>query len=275
VDVKRLIRLEYLSILELNGEGSFQLLQGQITADMDKISEINSEIGAICDIKGRVVSSFCVIPKVQDEGYYLIGDKEVMNTTSTILGKYQPFYDVKLNCRDDFKFYAIEENELLENFPETDLKKSLQNYQSFLRIHYLDKNYHLLAIEGEDIFNQGSTDNIQLWNLDEINNKNFEISMDTTGQFTPHELGYHLSSRVDFEKGCYTGQEIVARMHYRAKKIPQLMVKSSKKHLPTSSKIINSNNINIGLILSSVENDGLYHYLLSMNKNFKDEEFEI
>ncbi len=275
MDVKRLIRLEYLSILELNGEGSFQLLQGQITSDMDKVSEINSEIGAICDIKGRVVSSFCIIPKAQDEGYYLIGDKEVMNTTSTILGKYQPFYDVKLTCREDFKFYAIEENELLENFPETDLKKSLQNYQSFLRIHYLHKNYHLLVVEGEDNFIEGSTDNMQLWNLDEINNKNFEVSMDTTGQFTPHELGYHLSSRVDFEKGCYTGQEIVARMHYRAKKIPKLLVKSSQKHIPTSSKISNSNDTTIGLILASVENDGLYHYLLSMNKNFKDEEFEI
>ena len=275
MDVKRLIRLEYLSILELNGEGSFQLLQGQITSDMDKVSEINSEIGAICDIKGRVVSSFCIIPKARGEGYYLIGDKEVMKTTSTILRKYEPFYDVKMSCREDFKFYAIEENKLIEYFPETDLKKSLQSYKSFLRIHYLDKNYHLLAVEGEDIFNEASTDNMQLWNLDEINNKNFEISMDTTGQFTPHELGYHLSSRVDFEKGCYTGQEIVARMHYRAKKIPQLLVKSSKKQIPTSSKISNANDTTIGQILSSVENDGLYHYLLSMNKNFEDEEFEI
>ena len=35
MEEKGLINLEYLSILELNGKGSFELLQGQITADME------------------------------------------------------------------------------------------------------------------------------------------------------------------------------------------------------------------------------------------------
>ena len=45
VEEKRLIKLEYLSILELNGKGSFELLQGQITSDMEKVSERNWCIG--------------------------------------------------------------------------------------------------------------------------------------------------------------------------------------------------------------------------------------
>ena len=63
MEEKGLINLEYLSILELNGKGSFELLQGRITADMEKVSDNESVMGAICDIKGRVISSFFVTKK--------------------------------------------------------------------------------------------------------------------------------------------------------------------------------------------------------------------
>ena len=48
-------------------------------------------------------------------------------------------------------------------------------------------------------------------------NEDFQYKIGDTNKYTPHELGYHQTNRIDFEKGCYTGQEIVARMHYRAK----------------------------------------------------------
>ena len=42
------IDLNHLSVLEVNGEGSFDLLQGQITCDVSKVSPKNSELGALC-----------------------------------------------------------------------------------------------------------------------------------------------------------------------------------------------------------------------------------
>ena len=110
---KRLINLEHLSILELNGEGSFQLLQGQITSDVNKVTINNAEIGAICDIKGRVVSSFTVIKNTSSEGYLLIGDKSVLQKTKEILMKYQPFYEVEIKLNENFKFYGIHEEYLV------------------------------------------------------------------------------------------------------------------------------------------------------------------
>ena len=41
-----LLKLDYLSILEINGKGSFDLLQGQITADVNKVSDNNCVVGA-------------------------------------------------------------------------------------------------------------------------------------------------------------------------------------------------------------------------------------
>lgn len=43
------------------------------------------------------------------------------------------------------------------------------------------------------------------------------IYPETSGKFLPHELNLHLFNAISFDKGCYTGQEIIARMHYRGK----------------------------------------------------------
>ena len=51
-----LIELDYLSTLEIIGEGSIDLLQGQITSDMAKVTDEQNCLGALCNVKGRVES---------------------------------------------------------------------------------------------------------------------------------------------------------------------------------------------------------------------------
>ena len=239
---KVLINLEYLSILELNGKGSFDLLQGQITSDMEKVSEDNCVLGSICDVKGRVISSFVTsLNTNKRDSYFMIGDKIVLEKTKTILEKYQPFYDCAMSLNNEFNFYCIKQELLQEEFHETDLSKSFQNYESFFRLHYLDKDFHLVASkEISKIGKYNLSDDDYSWKLDEIKNKNFEITHEMIDKFTPHEIGYD-DSRIDFEKGCYTGQEIVARMQYRAKKLPTVLVRSTKKEVEILSKVFDKN----------------------------------
>ena len=274
---KDLIILEYLSILELNGKGSFELLQGQITADMEKVSDNECVMGAICDLKGSVISSFFVTKNLKDDGgYFLIGDKELMIETKDLLQKYQPFYDTSLSIQNHYNFFAIKESCILRDYPDTNLNQSYQEYADFWRIHFLDKEFHIIATtESNKLQNYHLSENIDPWILDEINNLNFEVSSATTSKFTPHELGYHITSRVDFEKGCYTGQEIVARMHYRAKKLPKLLIKESDKKKEILSKVLDNDEKAIGLVLLTAKKDKQNLCLLSMNKNFSDQPFEF
>ena len=274
---KELIKLEHLSILEINGKGSFELLQGQITSDMEKVSEDNCVISSICDIKGRVMSSF-IAAKNQKENhsFFLVGETNALEATQTILEKYKPFYDCSLEQKEDIKFYAIEEDCLIRNFPESKLDISFQNYDSFFRLHYLEKRYHLVAFTESEEFKGYNISNDQLlWELDEIINQNFEITSEVINKFTPHELGYHLNTRIDFEKGCYTGQEIVARMHYRAKKLPEILVRSTNKEVEDLTKVYDKDNKVVGLILSCTKTDSNYHCLLSMNKNYSGQDIDF
>ena len=59
-----------------------------------------------------------------------------------------------------------------------------------------------------------------------------QIQLEETGKYRPHELGQH-NTRVSFNKGCFKGQEIIARMEYlgKLKKETRLIVHSNEKEV--------------------------------------------
>ena len=273
-----LIELDYLSTLEIIGEGSIDLLQGQITSDMEKVTESQNCLGALCNVKGRVESSFLIVKKPEfEDAFLLIGNREVMKTTESILQKYSPFYKLEMRINDNFKFIAIDESFLSLTFPETDINLKVQNYKDFVRIHYLTKRFHLLILEkGSDCFeNEEISSELNEWEKDNIVNKDFNIKPEDSNKYTPHELGYHQTNRVDFEKGCYTGQEIVARMHYRAKKLPFLLIGSLDANERMSPEVINQEGKKAGTLLSTAKEENTNLYLISMNKNYDNGEIKF
>ena len=273
-----LIELDYLSTLEIIGEGSIDLLQGQITSDMAKVTDSQNCLGALCNVKGRVESSFLIVKKPDFENaFLLIGNREVMKTTENILQKYSPFYKLEMRINDDFRFIAIDEGFLSLTFPETDLNLQVQVHEDFLRFHYLAKRFHLLLLKKEaDCFeNKKISKEVNEWEKDNIMNKDFNIKPEDSNKYTPHELGYHQTNRVDFEKGCYTGQEIVARMHYRAKKLPFLITGSLDVNESISSEVFNQEGKQTGTLLSTAKEGNTNLYLISMNKNYDQGEIKF
>jgi len=273
-----LIEIGYLSTLEIIGEGAIDLLQGQITSDMEKVTDNQSCLGALCNIKGRVESSFLVLKKPGVENtFLLIGNREVMKLTEEILKKYSPFYKLEMKLNDQYKFVAIDEDFLSLNFSETNLKLSVQSHKNFLRIHYLQKRFHLLLLERDTDCFEGlqMSNDLNDWERDNIINKDFNIQTKDANKYTPHELGYHQTNRIDFEKGCYTGQEIVARMHYRAKKLPYLIIGSVDKKENVTYEVFNEKNKKVGSLLSMATQVDSNLCLLSMNKNYDDEKVKF
>ena len=88
MDEIKLIELNYLGMLEISGEGSFDLLQGQITCDLNKINSSSSSLGALCNSKGRVLSSF-IVSSSEVTRFILIGPSKMME-------KHNAMFDQKL-----------------------------------------------------------------------------------------------------------------------------------------------------------------------------------
>jgi len=77
--------------------------------------------------------------------------------------------------------------------------------------------------------------------LSAIRHKIAVILPDTSGLFTPHELNYHHLTFISFNKGCYMGQEIIARMQYLGKLKKQLchLKLASLTDLAENTRIVN------------------------------------
>ena len=117
---KRLINLNYLNILEIAGEGAKELLQGQLTCDIGKVSNENPIQGAICNVKGRIVSSF-VVAAPDDKNtnkFWLIGPELMMKKTQDVLKKYSPFYQVDISILSDKDIYGADNDALNSFFPD-------------------------------------------------------------------------------------------------------------------------------------------------------------
>ena len=85
-----------------------------------------------------------------------------------------------------------------------------------------------------------------------------------------HDLGYQNLDVINFEKGCYTGQEVVARMHYRAKlKTGLLLIYSSDLNsMKEGSSLYDQENKVLGKIASKFETNSLI--FLKNKSNLKD-----
>lgn len=256
MEENKIIELNYLSILEVLGEGAHELLQGQITCDLDKITSVKSSLGALCNVKGRVISSF-VVSKLE-EGFALIGPKEMLLKTEEVLTKYSPFYKVKFNQNLGYFLYGIRRNHLKslyrKDFSEEGNTIRLDKNQF---IHYLEKEFVLAICNLED--SPQLLDKVKVetsfsnWFLDDLEHFNVEIMGEISEKYTPHELNYDLTTRIDFDKGCYTGQEVIARMHYRAKNLPRInLAESSNKDLEPNMVICNLKNKKVGNLVKVV-----------------------
>ena len=281
MDKNKVIDLNHLSVLEVNGEGSFDLLQGQITCDVSKVSTKNSELGALCNAKGRIISSFNLC-HLEDNSYALIGHNEALLKTEEELKKYSPFYEVEIKENKSFSFFGVDRDTFEDIYKEQVVQtENTIEIDGCRFINYLGKKY-LLAFCNED----GLTEFKNLfepieekaqWNLDEILCQNVEISEENIGKFTPHELNYDVNNRIDFEKGCYTGQEVVARMQYRSKNLPRLCVaESSDLNISEKMTLTNEEDRKIGTLVKVVNLEEKSVCLISAKKkNYLENSFKV
>ena len=257
MDKNKAIDLDYLSVLEISGKGAFDLLQGQITCDVSKVSSTHSCLGALCNAKGRVISSF-ILSSLSVDTYSLIGLLGTLVRTEEELSKYSPFYEVSLKQNKSLSFCGIEKKVFEDRYDiKIGLEENTAQINSTKFVRYLDKKFLLVISDkkgnlvDKNLFEKDR--NRSEWDLDEILSFNVEISEKDSEKYTPHELSYDTTKRIDFEKGCYTGQEIVARMHYRGKNLPRLnLAESPDLEIRENMTISNEENKKVGNIVKVV-----------------------
>ncbi len=97
-----------------------------------------------------------------------------------------------------------------------------------------------------------------------INEGIVEVNKHTFSKYTPHELNYQNNEIIDFSKGCFNGQEVIARMQYRGKLKFALKVTDNLQEEVKESSIYNHEGKKVGEVLLK---EGKYGFVFFKNKD--------
>lgn len=200
-----LLSVDCLSVLSLRGEKAITALQGQITQDARKLSEGKTLFTDICNPKGRIIASALLVPGQNDEIYVLV-DSLQAQLVCEHLNKYLMFHRVKLEPSEQLVLLAELHSETATGEHPTAL------ISPQLKLHLLSSDV-ATDIWARDLRPKGGA---QAWNTLLILHGICWVGANLTETYTPHHLNHPGVNFVSFKKGCYTGQEIIARMKYKA-----------------------------------------------------------
>lgn len=238
-----------LSVYCVSGEDATSFLQGQLTQDMTTTSQ-EWKYAAHCNPKGRVMSLYHTF-KLADI-HYLVTPTELAEEAIKQIQKYVMRSKV-----------TIEKSTLNVYFFDTPAKQ--------------DQSFHQ-ASNGDIIFQLPRLGSLTLsetpqesshpnkWDSARIQSGIPRMHPETIGMFTPEAINLDLNA-VSFTKGCYTGQEIVARMHYLGKAKQRLyrLTIDSKTPIKPNSAITSDNKDAVGFIVD-IDNDCNALASLKVNK---------
>lgn len=296
------------AVLLIQGIDAKKFLQGQVTCDIDALSDDNTSpvlapIGAHCTHKGRVLFSFRAVqlPNVEnstgsEQAIALSIPSEMGDIALSALKKYSVFSKVELSLASpSYHIAGIQGEEatqalktLLSNtITKGSDQKGLLPTEPHTAMHtalgtivcVAETSYELWLTEQQAIQLTESTatsysPNNNYWHAAMIQTGLAHIDTSTSGEFTPHDLNYpSIAHAVSFKKGCYTGQEVVARMHYLGKLKKQVYLFSSPAN--QSEPSINGKPLfssekeqAVGTIIDSCINEQQYIFLALVTSNY-------
>jgi tRNA-modifying protein YgfZ len=197
-------RLTRYGLLSVTGSDARAFLHAQLTNDIEHLSADQVALAGWCSAKGRLLASFLVIPTA--EGFLLQLARDLAAPIAKRLSMFVLRSKVKVS----------DESATWEQFGVWDTEWSTQGVAwsgKAATVRVGERRFLQLAPAGE-LKEAADADEVQ-WTLQEIRAGRPLITSATQDQFVPQMVNFEQIGGVDFKKGCYPGQEIVARAQYR------------------------------------------------------------
>ena len=170
-----------------------EFLQGQLTSDISTLSNGSSQLSSICNHKGQVIAD--LIAYKHEERFKIIIDKSLMEVFVNELTPFAKFFSTKFDLSNEKVIGRVSKKNSSQSFYATN-----NTFQVTIELYKQDLKHK-------------STISFDKWDLANKLLGIFFLKKEDSGKYRPIEINYD-KLRVSFEKGCYRGQEIVARMKY-------------------------------------------------------------
>lgn len=248
-----IIPITSLALLKVNGADAESFLQGQLTTDITQL-QANWNFAGYCSPKGRLLAIFKIWQQHND--YYLLLPTELIdsiqkrltmfvlrskvtieNITTDIVGIIGSEYQKKIMHQLDMQF--ADNTTVAYNNAYTAIKIGTQRCLLITSKNWDSKAYEQQAES--------------VWFDADIEDGHGQVFTNTSNLFVPQMMNLDLLKGISFKKGCYTGQEIVARMHYLGKlkqRMYKIQLPTNTKNIEPGAVIQNQDGKNAGNIVS-------------------------
>lgn len=226
--------LTHQALIKVSGSEAKTFLQAQLTSDINEVSADKAQFSAYCDPKGNVLTNFLVF--IYKNDYYLSYDGSLRDTIFNRLKMFVLRSDVQLE-EVSGSFIQIG---FAGEFGDLDLQRRLEvkvketfttgmlteeSMQDILAVK-VPGPYHKYSLFGpaeqmveawKNLRINSDVTNSYDWRLLDIAAGVPVVSSETSGEFVAQFINLDKFDAINFKKGCFPGQEIIARIHYRGK----------------------------------------------------------
>jgi hypothetical protein len=257
--------LSQRSLLRISGSDSEMFLQNQLSNDIKKLENSKIQFNAFCQHQGKIVALFWVM---RSNGSFLLSCPD--NLAEKVITRLQMF--------------IIMSDVVIEDISEQYNQIGLIN-ESHSNAYSINKALSLLIVSSGEVIEE-INDNDYEWKKACIDFQIPEVVIGTSEKFVPQMLNLDIDEvGVSFSKGCYPGQEVVARLHYLGEAKRRLFSFKSESEMQVGDNLYcaSSNTAKArgtrykgsGIVVSKVKYNSLFYGLATLDTDLKDNKITL
>ncbi|HEX7028128.1 MAG TPA: folate-binding protein YgfZ [Gammaproteobacteria bacterium] len=245
--------LSHLGLIRISGDDAANFLQNQLSNDVRRVDAGHSQLNSYCSPKGRMLTVFRLF--MMNGDYYLRAPAGLIDAIIKRLGIFVLMSKVKLeDASDELLRMGVAgpgtSALLAEHFKDipTDTASAVEACGAKVLQVPGNERFEIYAppVTLQSLWERFETTlapvGIDAWPLLDILNGIPNVYPETSEHFIPQMANLQLIDGVSFKKGCYPGQEVVARMQYLGKlKRSMYRVQSSGNYIPQPGTEVVSN----------------------------------
>lgn len=236
-----LFPLPQLAVLAIDGPDAATFLQGQATCDTRLLAGGRGLLGALCNLQGRMIVSFYVLPT--DSGLALLMPRDRVAAVKAHLQKYALFSKVTL----------------VDAGTPTVVGAASGAGETWQLVHR-DGAVLLALRDGRQVGISTASpaaddDAARRWRAAAIAAGELLVDSANADRHLPQALNYDVIDGVSFRKGCYTGQEVVARMHFKGRMKERLYVARADTAAAAGSAVLDGDGRTVGSVVDAMAQD--------------------
>jgi len=259
------ILLKNRSLLKISGNDAEEFLQNQFTNDIKKLDSKNVQFNAYCQHQGKVIAFFWVVR---------MGDDFLISFPDDLLEK----------VKSRLQMFVIMSDVIIEDISDSYSQIGLINEMQSNSFCINDKLTNI--IEARNNQHDSIMKDNHAWTRVCIDSLLPDVYSITSEKFVPQMLNLDINEKgVSFSKGCYPGQEVVARLHYLGSAKRRLFAFKSKKEMlvgdslycstSKTAKLRGDRYKGSGIVVSKVKFNSLFYCLGTLDVDLIDEEITL